>query len=102
MNGLKDAQDQLKDSRARVCPTLSEAITPGGQQALIGLSTKKQPIALVEYDVAVEVSTDGAGGEIRVAAGVISGSLKGKLTDAEKNTARIKFSVPIAYPDSGD
>jgi len=102
MTGLKDAQDQLKDSHSRICPTLSQAITPAGQQALIGVSTKGQAIALVEYDVAVEVSTDGAGGEIRVAAGVISGGLQGKFKDTERRAARLKFSVPVAYPDVAD
>ena len=72
MTGLKDAQDKLKDSHARICPTLSQAITPGGQQTLIGLSTKGQAIAVVEYDIAVEASSEAGGsGGIKVLGGVV-------------------------------
>ena len=98
MTGLKDAQDLLKDSHARVCPKLSEAITTGGHQAIIGLSTEGRPIALVEYDVAVEVASDGAGGELRISSVVVSTIVKGKK-DSEKNSARLKFSVPVSYPE---
>jgi hypothetical protein len=103
MTGLKDAQDQLRGSHARICPTLSDAITPGGQQTLIGRSTKGQAIALVEYDIAVEASNEaGGGGEIKVLGGLIGAGVEGKKSKAEKIASRIKFSVPVAYPDVAD
>ena len=100
MNGCKDAQDKLKDSHGRICPTLSEAITPFGHQTLIGLSPKKQAIVLVDYDIAIEVSKE-ADGKIEVSAAAVNVAVKGKLKD-EKFISRMKFSVPIAYPDIAD
>ena len=104
MTGVRNAQDHLRKegSHARICPTLSSAITPGGQQSIIGLSTKGQAIALVEYDIAVEVSNDGAGAEIKVGFGAVAAGLKGKVKDAERNAVRMKFSVPVAFPDIAD
>jgi hypothetical protein len=98
MTGIKDAQDQLRDSHARICPTLSNAITPGGQQSLIGISTKGQAIALVDFDIAVEVSGEkGGDAGINVMQGIVK--FGGFLRKGEKVASRIKFSVPVAYPD---
>ena len=103
MIGLKDAQDQLHDSHARICPTLGPAITPGGQNVLLGLSTQNRPIALIEYDVAIEVGGDsGASGEIKLAAGIVSGGFFGKGRNFDKTVSRLKFSVPVTYPDIAD
>jgi hypothetical protein len=79
MTGLKDAQDQLKGSQARICPTLSDAITPGGHQVLVGLSKRGQAIALVDFDIAVEASSEaGGGGSIKVLGALIGADVKGK------------------------
>lgn len=100
MNGLKEAQDQLKDSHARICPSLSKGLTAGGQQAFLGASTKGQPISLIEFDIAVEVSGEKSGeGGIKVWQIVNAG---GKISEGEKEASRIKFSVPVAYPDVAD
>ena len=100
MTGLKDAQDQLTWSHGRICPTLSQAITPGGQQTLIGLSAKGQAIALVEYDIAVVATSEaGGGGGIKVVGGIIGVEAGGKKSKSEEIASRIKFSIPVAYPD---
>jgi hypothetical protein len=104
MNGLKDAQTGLQDSHARICPMFSNAITPGGQQQLLGITPNNRPISAIEYDVAVEVSTNSAGGgglEITVA-NVISGGGFLKKTRADKDACRVKFSVPVCYPEKGE
>lgn len=108
MTGIKEAQDDLRGkSHARICPRLSSAITPHGHDTLLGTSTEaNRPIHLVEYDVAVEVSDKGGGGSFE-AGGIISiVTLKAGAKTATrdlKDAARLKFSIPISYPEiAGD
>jgi hypothetical protein len=97
MTGLKDAQDQLKDSHARICPAIHSKMD--GQETIIGRTDKGRAISIVDYNVAVEVSTDGGKAEIKVMGGIIGGGVKGQIVDAEKIATHIKFSVPVCYPE---
>jgi hypothetical protein len=97
MTGLKDAQDQLKDSHARICPAIHSKMD--GQEAIIGRTEKGRAVSVIDYNVAVEVSTDGGKAEIKVMGGVIGGGVKGQIVDAEKIATHIKFSVPVCYPE---
>ena len=100
MKGIEDAQSDLKGkSHSRICPRLSPAITPHGHDTLLGISTESdRPIHLIEYDVAVEVFDKGREG---------SGSIEILAVKAEgasdrrdiKDAARLKFSIPISYPE---
>lgn len=97
MTGLKDAQDQLADSHARICPAIHSKMD--GQETIIGRTDKGRAVSIIDYDVAVEVSTDGGKAEIKVMGGIIGGGVKGQIVDAEKIATHIKFSVPVCYPE---
>jgi hypothetical protein len=70
-----------------------------GQETIIGRTDKGRAISIVDYNVAVEVSTDGGKAEIKVMGGIIGGGVKGQIVDAEKIATHIKFSVPVCYPE---
>ena len=103
MEGIKGAQDKLGDSHARICPTLSDAITQGGSNEYIGLNMKGRAISSIDFDVAVEASTEkGIDGGITVLGGWFYSKLK---TDAKKSdnvVTRIRFKIPVCYPDIAD
>jgi hypothetical protein len=100
MTGLKEAQDALKDSQARICPAPSQEITPAGHNTMIAKSTVGRPIFLIEYDVAIEVSgEDTAGGKISVLGGLLGGGSNAQTTNADKTASRVQFSIPVSYPD---
>jgi hypothetical protein len=103
MNGLKEAQDGLKDSNARICPKINRAFETGTKTHLLGWSNKGQGISMIEYDIAVEVTNEGSGGgKISVAMGVINGGGFFGSKKGDKVASRIKFTVPVAYPDAAD
>ena len=104
MKGIEEAQRDLKGtSHSRICPRLSDAITPHGHDTLLGTSTEaKRPIHLVEYDVAVEVSDKGRGGSIEGSGSIGVFTLKAGGSSASrdlKDAARLKFSIPVSYPE---
>lgn len=96
MTGVKEAQDQLAQvgSHARIAPDVDKSMA--GQESLIGRSKSGRAVSVVEYDIAVEVSSDGADGVIKVL-GVFA--VKGQMIDASKIASRIKFTVPVCYPE---
>ena len=103
MNGIKDAQIELKDSHARICPTLNMPSDNAWSKGMLGWSTKNQAVTVIEYDVAVEVTTEGkGGGKISVATGLINAAGGGERKTGDKVASRIQFSVPVAYPDIAD
>lgn len=104
MKGIEGAQRDLKGkSHSRICPRLSSAITPHGHDTLVGLSTEAdRPIHLVEYDVAVEVSDTGGTSSIEGSGSISIFTVKGGRESAKrdlKDAARLKFSIPVSYPE---
>lgn len=105
MEGLREAQDALKKSHARICPILGSAITEGGNKELIGLTHNNRAISLIAYDIAVEVSQEG---EINVSTGALIEALtggakaEGDINTGRKSIHRIQFKVPVCYPEKGD
>jgi hypothetical protein len=104
MKGIEEAQNDLKGkSHSRICPRLSDGITPHGHDTLLGTSTEaKRPIHLIEYDVAVEVSDKGGEGSVSGSAsiGILNVKTGGKSASRDlKDAARLKFSIPVSYPE---
>jgi hypothetical protein len=96
MSGIEEAQRDLKGkSHSRICPRLSDGITPHGHDTLLGTSTEaNRPIHLVEYDVAVEVSDKGRSGSIEGSGSIGVFTLKAggsSKTRDLKDAARLKF-----------
>lgn len=98
MLGLEDAQQSLAGkTTGHICPTV--AIWPSGA----GTAAGSRPLDLIEFDIAVEATTEaGQGGGISVLGGIVKAGAKVDSRDTERQASRIKFSVPIAYPDTGE
>lgn len=99
MGGVKDAQGQIGKSDAEVCPVFLRFTDLGEKKSFVGISQKTSGIAVVEFDVAVEATSETAGGgAIKVIGGFLGGEIGGKAKDVDKVVSRIRFSVPVAYP----
>ena len=97
MNGLKDAQTQLQDSHARICPTFHSVHS--GKAHWIGEAKGGRYITLIDYDIAVEAtSRDGSEAKISVVS-LLSGGAKASEEESAKTASRIKFSIPVIYPN---
>lgn len=104
MTGIKDAQSDLKakGSHSRICPTVSNAFS-GSQIHVLGRSEKGQIVSLIEFDIAVEITSEGGGGgKISVAMGLLNAGADGTSKQGDKVASRLKFNVPVAYPDIAD
>jgi hypothetical protein len=100
MDGLKDAQGKLDGkSHARICPAFDLNRKMTGDH-VAGFTRNGRAISLVEYDVAVEAGSEtGGGGSIKVLGGILGVKAAGELKDTEKTASRIKFTIPISYPE---
>jgi len=60
-------------------------------------------ISLVEFDVAVEATPESdVGGGMIVLGGIFGAQAGGKMKDVDKVVSRIKFNVPVVYPEVAD
>jgi len=101
MQGLKGAQEVLKkESCAIVCPKLFNPYKHGNSNQYIGENQDGRGISSIEFDVAVEASKDSEkGGGISVLTGLFGGDAKVNSSQAEKLASRIRFQIPVCYPD---
>ncbi len=93
MTGLKEAQDHLKDSHARICPVFKPH---WDRQDAIGEGEGNRPVRCIEFDVALTVQ---ANKENKGKAGVSVWSIglgteRGK-TEGSSTVSRVKFQVPV-------
>lgn len=105
MEGLKDAQEKLKGrSHGRICPTFLPSTDKFHNHHVISKSTELRPISLVDFDIAVEATEESDGGAgIKVMSGLVNFAGSATTNDVAKVATRLKFSVPVTYPDiSGD
>ena len=94
VNGVRDAQEALKDTGALVSPQMRKTDTAQSIGSAEGHGG--QPVFLVEFDVVV-TATSGQGSKAGV--GVMVGSIGlGAKGHSEENASRdswIRFSVPL-------
>lgn len=100
MTGLREAQQKLSDTDAKICPRIVRDLpetTP-----FIGIAGNDRYVSQIDYDIAVEASSAGGGG-IEGGINVLSASFGGKVSteDSAKTASRIRFSVPVIYPEIG-
>ena len=98
--GIEGAQHQLSDSSGTINPKLTSPGTAEKQGNLIASGTKL--VHFVEFDVAVTAGEE-AGGKasagIFVAGFGIGAGVQGHNSQSESTVSRVKFRIPITYPE---
>lgn len=108
LEGVSEAQAHLRARRshgrsATVSPTWSSAASN------VTVSEDHRLVHMVDFDVAVTVETSKSTESTKQAEGGIkyviavggSGSTTGEDATSNSTITRIKFSVPVAFPDDG-
>lgn len=98
MEGVASTQEAARTLGGYVNPTAKSFVQVGGKH--IGVTATGQAIYPIDFDIAVVVSGEGqteAGAKLQVAS-IISIGAKGKSTDKEETTSRVKFSVSVTMP----
>jgi len=98
--GVKDAQEQVRDSGGYVNPSVVASAPGKAEMAHFALMESGQNVFLVDFDVAVSVaeSTEGGAGAKLAVASLFSLQAGGKAGATSESTSRIKFKVPLALP----
>ena len=100
--GIEAANEELKDSKAKVNPS-NIAVNAGGgaNYGIISQTNQNMPrvVELVEFDIAITVS-DGTekNGKIALSVGAIGIGVGGKNSEANSSLSRLKFKIPVAWP----
>lgn len=105
VNGIKEANNALKDSDAIVNPSNVLPFNDSGN--LYGhilsekIKSRERPVHKIDFDVAVTASEGKeTKGGIAIAIASIGIGTSGKSDTTQSTTSRIKFSIPIAFPES--
>ena|SRR5258706_11943472 len=98
IDGIADAQNYAIDKHAAINP---EGLLRTSEQTFIIVeSGHERPIPqVIEFDILVSVTE---GGEIKAGLGVFGGAVglgtQAKNADSNSMSSRIKFSLPIMFP----
>lgn len=96
LEGIKDAQQ--KEVGCFVSPSsIGNHNFPENRRVE---NSQRIQSTVVEFDVAISAETEDEGQAKVGFINVISGSLGAKLNTKETNVSRIKFSVPIIFPEN--
>lgn len=97
VNGVREAQTQLKGSGARVAPLMRNTTAKDSIGSAEG--DGGQPVFLVEFDVLV-AAAEGTGtkGGIGVVVGVLGLGSQGQSESKTGQDSRIQFKVPLLLP----
>lgn len=97
VRGVIQAQEALKDTRARVNPLMLKTTN----HSSIGEASEEggQPVYLVEFDVAI-TAEEGTGtkGGIGIAVGMLGLGSQSRSESKSGQESRIKFKVPLLLP----
>ena len=100
--GVKDAQATVAEMRGEVAP---HDMDDSGHERAAGRArfSLNRPVQIVEFDVAVTV-TDETGGKagLGVMGGFVTLGASGTTMDSSQVVNRIKFTVPMVLPVSGE
>jgi hypothetical protein len=104
ISGVKNAQQHAKENGASInSKHLYRYSTPTGMAINTDQATRKPMVEEIEFDVAVTASSQG---NIKGGMGLFV-SVAGIGYQAEKNTgnstvSRIKFKIPVSFPQQND
>lgn len=100
--GVKNAKNKLENNQLQINPYLTERLTGISENPdLIGFSEGKRIVQMVNFDVSVTAETEkDKEGNIKVASSLIEVGLFGKKKNIEQNVSKIRFSIPISFPNS--
>jgi len=100
IGGIANAQDFAKENKSYINP--EGIIKASNDRLIVEMNNPKSqhPIPqFIEFDIAVTVSEDV---ENKAGIGVFSGPIafgtQGKVEDANLTISRIKFSIPVLFP----
>ena len=100
IEGVAEAQEHAKDSKARVNPR-GTRITEGS----VKWDSKDSSYSLhhggyLEFDIAVTtLESDKAEGGFGIFVGPLAAGTKGQTLEAETAVSRLRFSVPVFLPE---
>jgi hypothetical protein len=96
--GIREAQTSNPDGWA-IAPEIDVNYDEAAKLKILLDDSSKQPIYLVEFDVAV-TATEGKDtkGGIGVVAGIVNLGSQGASSESNSSISRVKFTVPIKMP----
>lgn len=107
IEGIKEAQDNLKGSGAIVSPNDIRTVDASSQPLIFMYEKDKtnkdrtytRNVSLLEFDVAIVVEQEKSGGG-KLGVNVLSMGIEGggKAKQSDSKTNRSKFNIPIALP----
>lgn len=102
VRGVSDAQIDLASSKSlgSISPEIRNSRDALESKGIL-LTPEGTPVQTVEFDVSV-TATEGTGtkGSIGIAVGFLGLGSQGQSSQANANTSRLKFSVPLSLPIS--
>ena len=101
---IEESNEKLKDSTAIINPGKiqinSEESQAYGRESSKIIHQDKRVVQKVDFDVAVYAQNDkkaGGGAKISIASISIGGD--GEIINSNKSESRLKFSIPVIYPE---
>ncbi len=100
--GVKNAKHKLESNQLQINPYLTERLSGLAENPdLIGFSEGKKIVQMVNFDISVTAESENdKSGNIKVASSIIEVGFLGKKKNIEQNVSKIKFSIPISFPNS--
>lgn len=97
--GIKDAQKKIEKSGGYINPVIQRY----GNNESKHLARGARTIEEVEFEIVLKLEeAQGSGAKINVFSGLFGGSIKAQSQESNQSMNKIKFSVPIAYPQQDD
>ncbi len=100
--GVKNANHKLEFNQLQINPFITERLNGlNDHPDFIGFAEGKRIVQVVNFDISVTVESEKEkGGDIKVAQGIIDVGIFGKRKNLEQNISKIKFSIPISFPNT--
>ncbi len=102
--GIIDANDKLKDKGAFVNPNAVQAYSNDAKafgRLNADFKDHLQLVELVSFDVAVQVESGAqTGGGLKISIASIGVGAEGSSSESHSSDSRIRFQIPMVYPQS--
>ena len=101
LSGILTAQEHAAENGGLICPLHLPMRDKAGELYSVTFRTDREQ--MIEFDVAI-TTTDGAktGGGIGIFVGPVGVGAKGESTKGLEHVSRVRFSVPIVFPNQND
>lgn len=102
MEGCKEAQNELEDSHARICPRIEHPFLEHSNitNFALGETETHRLVQTIDFDVAVTATEESATkGGIGVLSAFVGAKMEGESGRGLESISRLKFSVPVCYPE---